>query len=194
MALTIKQQQMLDRAQTMMVAKMMRLNRRVSEGEDWIEWSKRKIRTARFMITHHSHGYVSTHYLAKYWQWAGHVARMDPGRWAYRATSWWSLRWKSMAVADHFPVYRKEFQWKMRGSARKKEKYCWDIYLHKFGEEDGCSWWSLARDRVQWKAHEYPFVEFTKPFDGIEISENADIADAQYTPQWNPFMQLHEVG
>jgi len=66
MVLSVKQMQQLDKAQTDMVAKMMRTGRRVKDGETWVQWCIRRVRSARYFITHNSSGYVSSIYLSKY--------------------------------------------------------------------------------------------------------------------------------
>lgn len=151
------QLQRLNREQNLMVCKMMGLRRFVEDGESWVEWMIRKTRMARTTIDYHSEGPIASMYLSKHFQWAGHVARMDSQRWAFRTSSWYSLRWENSGSSEHWNAYKADFQWKRRGVG-KTNKWTWDKLLQDWSAKKNLNWWSVAWDRLQWNSLEWDFV------------------------------------
>lgn len=167
------QLQRLNREQNQMVCKMMGLRRFVEDDESWIEWTIRKTRMARMTIDYHSEGPIATHYLSKHFQWAGHVARMSSQRWAFRTSSWYSLRWKNSGSSENWNAYKAEFQWKRRGIG-KSNKWTWDKLLQDWSEKKNHNWWSVAGDRLEWKALEWDFVTMFQPREFTPTPSNID--------------------
>jgi hypothetical protein len=84
---------------------------------------------------------------------------------------------------------------------KQAERYCWDLHLHNFCLEEGMNWWSLGRERKDWKALTYAFTEFSRPFDGKEVNDPvdaqfsaADIIDVYYVQPWCDNEFLKAVG
>lgn len=86
-------------------------------------------------------------YLSMHYRWLGHVARLRPERWAYRAASWLYLRWKNEGVLNkNWNAYIPDFRWKLRGIGNTN-KFTFDGLVHNWTQLSGAgSWWVLASD------------------------------------------------
>lgn len=104
---------------------------------------------------------------------------MDESRWAYRAASWGSLRWKSEgAVNKNWNKYEQGYMWKLRGVG-PSNKYTWDRRMHSWSDTNGCNLWMLAKDRDEWHQHEWEFTRMNLPPKKPEISSSQDKDAAQ---------------
>jgi len=181
LSLTKHQMQLIDQCQTHMIAKMLKLGRRMNEGESWVDWQIRRVRSARWFIKFESGvGYASEQYLAKFWSWAGHVARLPTNRWAYRVTSWANLRWKRMGCLNEaYDCYKKEYRWKRRGlGGSNGHTWNWDRMLQDYSEKEGLNWWALAMSREAWNAEKIAFVLRHRPPEPPCIILDKDIDQA----------------
>jgi len=118
--------------------------RRWPDGEPWIEWARRKIRTAKFFIEFYTPGFLSQNWLGSYWSWAGHVARLDCERRVFQMTRNWCLQWKREGIASHrgLNVYNRFHQWKLRGSGRAYD-LIWEKRLDEFCDAQNWNWWEM---------------------------------------------------
>ena len=92
-SLSNAQRKALDRCQNQMAAIMLRISRKWSTGETFIEFAQRKSKFARWMIQQWSLP-VSDRLLDNTFSWAGHVARMSIDGWAKRTILWRGCLWK----------------------------------------------------------------------------------------------------
>ena len=106
---------------------------RRAHDEDWIIWTNRKIKTARWAIQKYSI-FLSDRIMAKQFSWAGHIARMGPEQWVFGSTSWLGHRWKLEVCADRYYTYRKDRRWKIVGAARMPWLF-WESRLAIFFDE-----------------------------------------------------------
>ena len=91
--LSTAQRKALYRCQNQMAARMLRISRKWSTGETFLEFAQRKSKFARWMIQQWSLP-VSDRLLDNTFSWAGHVARMSIDRWAKRSILWRGCLWK----------------------------------------------------------------------------------------------------
>lgn len=177
--MTLPQMRLLEREALQMVAKMMGLRRRIWEDESWVSWAIRRMRSARWIMTTNNEGGFIEFYLLQHFRWMGHLARMSEDRWAYRAASWLSLRWKEEgAINKNWNAYFSQFRWKLRGVGGTN-KYTFAGLLQHWAQNSGnCNWWMLARDRDQWKESEASFVEMT-----TAIHRPSEYADLDHVHQ-----------
>lgn len=154
-----KHLKMLDDMQISMIGTMLRLKRRWIDGESWLDWAKRRIRTAKYFIEFYSPGFLSQYWLGAYWNWAGHVARLHEERRAFQLTRNWCLQWKREGLASHrgLNVYDKLHQWKLRGSGRAYDMI-WEKRLDEFCIAQDWNWWVMAQDRETWNQWRWHFV------------------------------------
>ena len=83
MAWTDTQLRRFDDIQVGMTAIMLNLKRRWQDGETWIQWMMRRVRTARYFIEFWTPGFVSTCWLRDYYRWAGQRSQMEKPNWEW---------------------------------------------------------------------------------------------------------------
>ena len=77
--------------QNAMASQVVRTRRRV--GESWVDWFKRSRRTARDLLRKLGYAPWGNTLLLRVLSWAGHVARLPPGRICQQVLYWRNLQW-----------------------------------------------------------------------------------------------------
>ena len=107
------------------------------ETESWADWIKRATNVAAEAAKRAGVVDWVEEQRRRKWQWAGHIARRDDGRWSKRL-----LEWEPPGGRRSWgrPVLR------------------WEDTLCQFMKSKGEKWQSAAKDRIKWSSLEEEFV------------------------------------